>query len=99
MFERETDVLHSEPTLDGLYLAKVIENSDPLCLERVKVRVLGVHDWDNEDKENSIWAMHLAPSKQSSGEIPDPEDWLWVTFIRPDDPMSCLWLGWARVKG
>lgn len=99
MFQHDLQMHGSDVDLRGIHIAKVIENSDPKALERVKVRVIGVHDMDNESKENSIWAAHLAPSKSGSGEIPDVDDYLYVTFLDPNDPMSCVWMGWCRVIG
>jgi len=88
--------LNNEVNLSGIFLAKVIENMDPTALERVRVRVLGVHDMDNDVPGNSVWAHHLAYSKAASGEIPDKDDWIYVMFLN-NDPMSIVWLGWARV--
>lgn len=99
MFGKEFATDGSDVSLRGIFIAKVVENSDPKALERVKVRVIGVHDMENESKENSIWANHLAPSKSGSGEIPDVDDYLYVTFLDPDDPMSCIWMGWVRTIG
>lgn len=84
-------------SLSGIKKALVVDDKDPLCLERVRVRVLGVHDMENKDPENSIWAEHLAPSKMTSGEIPDIDDWLYVIFQDENEPMSCLWIGWVRL--
>ena len=90
--------LNTEVVLDGIFIAKVIDNADPKALERVRVRVIGGHNMENEDKKNSIWAAHLCPSKSNSGEIPDVDDFLYVTFIQ-GNPSTCLWIGWARVIG
>lgn len=81
--------------LSGIFLAKVIENKDPKALERVRVRVLGVHDFENKDPRNSVWAQHCAFSKGTSGEIPDIDDFVYVMFFQ-NDPMNIVWLGWAR---
>jgi hypothetical protein len=96
MFGKE--YLPMEVELTGIFIAKVIDNTDPKALERVRVRVMGVHDFTNEDKKNSIWASHLAPSKQNSGEIPDNDDFIYVTFIQ-NNPSACVWLGWCRTIG
>jgi hypothetical protein len=87
--------LSSEVVLDGIFIAKVIDAADPKALERVRVRVIGVHDLENEDKKNSIWASHLCPSKSNSGEIPDVDDFIYVTFLQ-NNPSHCVWLGWCR---
>jgi hypothetical protein len=94
LFGKELN-LFSEVSLGGIFLAECIDNMDPKGLERVKLRVLGVHDWENKEPDNAIWADHIAPSKYSSGEIPDPGDMIMVMFFR-EDPMRPLWLGWAR---
>jgi len=85
--------------LSGFKLALVIDNADPLCIERAKVRVIGVHDMLNEDPKNSIWAMHAATSKSGSGEVPDPGDWVYGFFLDKEDPMSFVWFAWARKVG
>jgi hypothetical protein len=88
----EVDLLH------GIFIGKVVDNMDPKGLERVRVRVIGVHDMEKEEKDNSIWAEHCAPSKQTSGELPDPDDWLYVSFVH-GSPMMCIWHGWVRKLG
>lgn len=95
MFGKELK-LDNEVNLNGIFIGLVVDNADPKALERVRVRVLGVHDMDNETKENSIWAQHLAPSKSNSGEIPDVDDYVYVMFLQ-GDPQTPLWLGWCRV--
>lgn len=92
----EYDYRSTDCTLEGIKIGIVVDNADPLCLERIRVRVIGVHDMNNEDKENSIWASHLAPSKSNSGEIPDIDDFVYIQFMDYTDPMSALWLGWVR---
>jgi hypothetical protein len=88
----ETDV-----DLGGFFIAEVIEMADPKAQERIRVRVIGVHDMDNKDKKNSMWAHHLAPSKSSSGEVPDIGDYVYVSFLQKN-PMHLLWHGWCRVS-
>jgi len=97
MLGNEFKIEEGEAQLTGILIALVVDNADPLCLERVRVRVLGVHDMENTSKDNSIWAVHIAPSKTGSGEIPDPNDYIYVTFLDPSDPMTCAWWGWVRV--
>jgi hypothetical protein len=97
MFSLEHGYKGSDVSLKGIKLALVVDTADPLCLERIRVRVLGVHDMTNEEKDNSIWALHLAPSKSSSGEIPDVKDWVYVMFADEEDCHSAIWVGWARV--
>jgi hypothetical protein len=97
MLGREFQISEGEAQLGGIHIALVVANADPLCLERVRVRVLGVHDMENTSKDNSIWAVHVAPSKTGSGEIPDIDDYIYVTFLDHSDPHSCAWIGWCRV--
>lgn len=87
--------LNNEVDLGGLFIGLVIENQDPKALERVRIRVLGVHDMENDIPENSIWANHIAPSKQNSGEVPDIGDYLYVMFMQKS-PMAPCWIGWVR---
>jgi hypothetical protein len=64
-------------------------------MERVRVRVLGVHDMTNKKKANSMWANHCAPSKSNSGEVPDIGDMIYVSFLQ-NNPMNIIWWGWVR---
>lgn len=90
--------IDNEVSLSGIFIAKVINNLDPKALERIRVRIIGVHDMENQDPENSIWAQHCKYSKQNSGEIPDIDDFCYVMFLQ-NDPMSCIWLGWVGTIG
>lgn len=87
--------LDNEVSLDGLHIALVVNNADPKAIERVRVRVLGVHDMTNEDPENSLWAEHCAPMKSESGEIPDIGDYVYVMFLQ-NCPTTIVWLGYVR---
>ncbi len=86
----------SDTDLKGVFIGLVVTNYDSKALERIRVRVIGVHDMENESDDNAIWAQHCAPSKSSSGEIPDVGDFVYVMFIQ-GDPMNAIWLGWCRV--
>ena len=86
----------SDRLLNGIHIAKVVDNNDPKSMERVLVRVIGIHNMDNETIENAIWADRVAFSKFSSGDIPDKDDYLYVIFPNPNDSMKILWLGWVR---
>ena len=83
-------------SLRGLKIAEVVANTDPKAQERILVRVLGVHNLANKSIENSIWAYHCAPFKSSSGDLPDPGDYVWVLFPNERDPMTVVWLGYVR---
>lgn len=85
----------TEVSLEGIFIALVVDNLDPKALERIRVRVLGVHDMDNDVKENSMWANHIAPSKSSSGEIPDIGDYVYISFVQ-SNPLHLCWWGWVR---
>lgn len=96
MFGLEYNI-DGEVDLGGKFFGLVVENKDPKALERVRVRVVGVHDMENTDPNNSIWAYHQAPSKSNSGEIPDIGDYLYIEFIQKS-PMHPIWVGWVRNK-
>ena len=82
--------------LNGLYLAQVVENRDPLGLERIRVRIVGIHDMSNQDKEYSVWARRCVPSKYlNNGDLPEIGDWVYVMFLN-GDYQNPVWLGWAR---
>ena len=89
--------LNNEVDLSGLFIGLVVDIMDPKALERIKVRVIGVHDMDNEDIDNSIWADHIAPSKGKSGELPNKNDFVYIMFLQRN-PMCPCWIGWVRVK-
>jgi hypothetical protein len=86
----------SDCDLLGFKIAQVVKNKDAKAQERVWVRVIGVHDMKSTDPDYGILAIHCAPSKSNSGEIPDIGDFLWVVFPDMVNPNFCLWLGWVR---
>jgi len=88
--------LFPEMVLAGIKEALVVENRDPKAQERVLVRVLGVHNMDTDEIGNAIWAKHCAPTRNSSGDLPEKGDWVYVLFPDKSDPMNCLWLGFVR---
>jgi hypothetical protein len=96
MLGEDYDLRSSDISLQGIFIGKVIINADPKALERVKVRIIGVHDMENKDDRNCIWAQHVAPSKGTSGEIPDINDYIYVMFLDPNNPLSAVWIGWCR---
>lgn len=96
MYGIENKLQGNDVSLSGMFLAKVLKNPDAKAQERVWVRVLGIHDMEDPDKEYGIWSHHLAYSKGASGEIPEIDDWLWVVFPDHYNPNICLYLGWSR---
>lgn len=86
----------SDVQLTGWHIAKVVDNNDPKTCERVLVRVIGVHNMNEDSIENAVWADRCAYSKFSSGDIPDVGDYLYVQFPDVTNPMRIIWFGWAR---
>jgi len=82
--------------LEGLKIAEVVSNADPKCQERVLVRIVGVHNMNNDVYENAIWAHHCSPFRDASGELPEDGDYVYVLFPDKHNPMACIWLGFVR---
>jgi len=100
MNDKDFDPYGSDVDLRGIHIAEVVDNNDPKAMERVLVRIIGIHNMENKRIENAIWADRVAFSKFSSGDIPDIGDFLYVQFPNTKDPMKVLWLGWVRsLKG
>ena len=81
--------------LEGLKKAEVVFVDDPKKLERVRVRVVGIHDMNKTDLEYSIWAEHIAPSRKTSGDLPEVGDYVYVLFDK-NNPLKCYWIGFCR---
>jgi len=91
--------------LNGLKVAKVIKVKDPKNQERILVRVLGVHEdltdenildkLGIEPDDYGIWATHCSPIR-AKAELPELNDWVWVMFPNPRNPMFIVWLGFVR---
>lgn len=96
MWGKDRDLFGADVSLYGIKIALVVGIDDPKACERIKVRVLGVNDMKNEDDTNYIWAAHCAPSKSGSGDLPSKGDYVYVTFLNPEDPMTCIWLGFVK---
>ena len=85
--------------LDGIFIAKVLDNKDPKARERLFVRVLGVHSIDDDfsDLKYGLWIEHCAPSLYMSGDIPPNNSEVYVQFLRNTDgvldPMKAIWIG------
>lgn len=94
MFSREYDIKGSDNDLRGLFIGKVINADDPKAQERLAVQVLGVHA-----DGVYVWAQHCAYSKNSSGDIPEKDDYVYVMFLDPNNPLSAVWLGVVKTSG
>ncbi len=90
------DGFNSNIDLSGLKIAYVVSNEDPKCQERVLVRVLGIHNLENMSTDNGVWAYHCAPYRSTSGDLPEPGDYIYVLFPNRTDPMNIVWLGYVR---
>jgi hypothetical protein len=95
MFGLDYELNGCDVSLEGIKIAKVITNADATAQEKVFVRVIGVHNMDQSDPEYGIIARHCAPSKNSSGEIPEVGDMLYGFFIN-NNPNQFAWIGWVR---
>lgn len=82
--------------LKGIKIAKVVSSEDPKMQERVLVRVLGVHNVNNETFENAIWAHHCSPFRNGAGDLPEIGDFLWGMFANENDFMMFVWFGFVR---
>ncbi len=80
----------------GTKIAYVVSNEDPKCQERILVRVLGVHNLENKSTDNGVWANHVAPIRDASGDLPELGDYVYVTFPDKTNPQSILWWGFVR---
>jgi len=96
MKNKDYSAFGSDVDLRGIHIAEVIDNNDPKAMERVLVRVVGIHDLENKKLDNAVWADRLAFSKYSSGDIPDVGDYIYVMFPFHKEPMKIIWLGWVR---
>lgn len=75
------------------YRAKIVCNQDPRGLQRVQVRINGIHNLDTTELPDDIlpWAKPTLPitmGKVDGGygkfEVPDVGDWVWVFFEESD---------------
>jgi len=85
-------------SLNGIFIAKVLNNKDPLARERLFVRVIGVHDVsDNfKNKEFGIWIEHCTPSLYTTGDIPPINSEVYMMFISYNGspcPNMGIWIG------
>lgn len=92
----EEGKIHNVTLLRGLKVAEVVSNTDPKLQERILVRVLGVHNMKNTTIDNAVWAHHCAPTRDGSGSLPEPGDYVYVLFPDPGNPMAIIWLGFVR---
>jgi len=85
-------------SLDGMFVARVLNNKDPMARERLFVRVFGVHGTEDfDDAEYGLWAEHMAASLYKSGDVPPIGAEVYVQFLKGTDnvfdPMKAIWLG------
>lgn len=81
----------------GLYRAKVVETNDPLNINRVRIIVPDLHDYDL-NPSFCPWAC-AAPMIGGRGSFyfvaPTIGDWVWVKFEK-NDPHAPVYLGFAN---
>ncbi len=82
---------NADVVLNGIFIGQVVNNQDPKGLFRVEVTIPGL-----TSPQVTIWADYLSPEKSSSGPIPDIGSFLYVMFRNPQDPMSCIYIGYVQ---
>lgn len=85
-------------SLTGVFYAKVLNNVDPLGVQRLFVRVLGVHDViDNfTDTSYGIWINHKCATRYRTGDIPKIGDLVYMEFMNINgklNPNIGVWSG------
>ena len=93
---QEDNNINNLALLRGVKIAEVVSNHDPKAQERVLVRVLGVHNVNNKNVDNGIWAHHCAPSRDEYGDLPEPGDYIYGMFADPANPLAFIWFGFVR---
>lgn len=90
-FSKDLKENHKEK-VTGVYHAKVTGHNDPLFLDRVQVRVYGIHTDDESllPNDKCVWAEVLAPYKMAIS--PTTGDEVYVLFLN-DDPNRPLVIG------
>ncbi len=68
-------------TSNQLHIAKVISNEDELKRERIFVRVIGIHDMDNESSDNGIWLENGISTPFTSGYIPEVDSFVYIQLF------------------
>jgi hypothetical protein len=81
----------------NFYIGKVLNNIDEYKQERIFVRVLGIHNIEDnfQDKTYGIWLENGIAKKSISGDIPDIDDFV---YIIPQDEFcqTGIYLGVVR---
>jgi hypothetical protein len=62
-------------------IAKVISNKDDLKRERIFVRVVGVHDMNDDNSNNGIWLENGLSTPFTSGYIPEVDSFVYMQFF------------------
>jgi len=68
-------------TSNQLHIAKVISNEDELKRERIFVRVVGIHDMDDESSENGMWLENGISTPFTSGYIPEVDSFVYIQLF------------------
>jgi hypothetical protein len=86
--------------LSGIFVAKVINNIDPLERERILVRAVGLHDLENSNENYGVWAEHGIGSNFIYGNFPKINSMVYIMFIKDInneyDFNKCLYFGVVR---
>lgn len=85
---------------DGMYIGKVISNTDELQRERVFCRIIGVHDMSNENSNNGVWCEYAIGIPYVSGRIPEVDSYVYLMFLKDinnkPDTQKAIYLGVVR---
>jgi len=88
--------------LSGIYIAKVLSNTDEKQRERIFIRVIGVHNIEDNftNKEFGIWSENANSTPYMSGYIPNVDAYVYVMFIKDSmgvyDTQRCVYFGEVR---
>jgi len=88
--------------LSGIYVAKVLSNTDEKQRERIFVRILGIHNIEDnfENKDYGIWSENANSTPYLSGYIPDVDNYVYVMFLKDNnnvyDSQKCVYFGEVR---
>ncbi len=95
MLQKEIALFDNNITLEGIYIGEVISGKDPKMRGRALVRIIGLHDFEDEDESNSIWAEMCSPT-QHGFEAPEIGNFVYIMFRSKFDPSSAIYLGYVN---